>query len=389
MNQVVEKGPMPLPVRANNPFEAQRLPATQSGGGIAEVERAIAETRAAIMLAKQFPRDRVSAVDRILTECTRNTLAEKAEYSFPRGGQEVSGPTIRLAEVLATQWGNNTFGWKETSRRIDGTGTGVSDIVAYAWDYETNVRTVREFTVRHWRDTRQGGYPLKDERDIYELCANQASRRMRACILQIIPGDVIEAAVNQCNITLKSNVDVSEDGIKKLLEAFAEIGVSKAQIEKRIGRKATAESLKNNGAVILQLRKIYAGIRDGMADKSEFFEPELAKETPEAGKNLGDGKAGDAAVNEGLAKAEADKVKAAEAALPPSDWDAFADELIAGLQSCADDKTIDAFIDESQDAIGKLQDSKDKSAMKRWAEAVARRRKDVSPKGKGDGKLGL
>lgn len=374
MNQVIDqpRGPVPLPAKVANPFEAQRLPAMQSSAGLAEVERSIAETKAAVILAKQFPRDRIGAVDRILTECTRQTLAEKAEFSFPRGGQEVSGPTIRLAEVLATQWGNFTFGWKEAGRRIDMAGVGVSDIVCYAWDYETNVRAVREFTVRHWRDTRQGGYQLKDERDIYELCANQAARRMRACILQIIPGDVIETAIAQCNLTLESNVNVSEEGLKKLLESFAELGVSKSQIEKRIGRKVSADSLKGNGAVIIQLRKIYAGIRDGMAKVGEFFEPEQATETlsPDAtGTTPGD---------------MADK----SSAEPPSDWDSYASELIAGLQSCADDKTIDAFIEESQEQIGKLQNSKDKAAMKRWVDAVGRRRKDVAPKG-GNGKLAV
>lgn len=54
-------------------------------------------------------------------------------------------------------------GVKELSR-----SNGVSECLAYAWDYETNYRDVRTFTVRHWRDTREGGYALKDERDIYE-----------------------------------------------------------------------------------------------------------------------------------------------------------------------------------------------------------------------------
>ena len=179
----------PMPARTLNPFEGERKNLVQSSSGAAEIQRAVAEVQAAIMLAKQFPRSKVEAADRILTECTRASLAESAIYSFPRGGQEVTGASIRLAEVLAMNWGNFTFGWKETARRAEG-GHGVSEIMAYAWDYETNVRAMREFTVKHWRDTKSGGYAIKDERDIYELCANQAARRMRACILNIIPGSL-------------------------------------------------------------------------------------------------------------------------------------------------------------------------------------------------------
>lgn len=44
-------------------------------------------------------------MDRILKSCTRETLAQSAVYSYPRGGQSVEGPSIRLAETLAQEWG--------------------------------------------------------------------------------------------------------------------------------------------------------------------------------------------------------------------------------------------------------------------------------------------
>lgn len=38
----------------------------------------------------------------------------------------------------------------------------------------------RQFELKHWRTTKNGGYKLTDDRDIYELEANMASRRIRA-----------------------------------------------------------------------------------------------------------------------------------------------------------------------------------------------------------------
>ena len=346
------------PSRALNPFEGERKSLVQSSAGAAEIQRAVAETQAAIMLAKQFPRDKVDAVDKILTECTRPTLADAAIYSYPKGGTEVTGASIRLAEVLAMNWGNFTFGWKETGRREIG-GVGVSEIQTYAWDYESNVRAVREFSVKHWRDLKGGkGYAIKDERDIYELCANQAARRMRACILQIIPGDVVEAAVSQCETTMTSNENVTPDSIKKLLAAFEGFGVSKGQIEKRLGRKMEIPGV--NGAVMAQLRKIYAGLRDGMSKPEEFFEPEsgqVATEQPPKGQTSTGAK-----VEE------------------PSDWDAVVDELALGLQGAADEKTLTAYMEECDPQLKKLSASKDAKAIKKWSDAVAKRRAELTGK---------
>ena len=45
---------------------------------------------------------------------------------------------------------------------------------AYAWDLESGYYDERQFQVRHWRDTKKGGYAIKEERDIYELVANHS-----------------------------------------------------------------------------------------------------------------------------------------------------------------------------------------------------------------------
>ena len=45
-----------------------------------------------------------------------------------------------------------------------------------------------------------------EDRDIYELEANMSARRIRACILQMIPGDVTDAAVAACRMTASSGI---------------------------------------------------------------------------------------------------------------------------------------------------------------------------------------
>ena len=228
------------------------------------------QVQVAMLAAKRFPRDEKAALDRILNSCSREGLASQSQYSFARGGTDIAGPSIRLAEAIAQHWGNIECGWREVERSKDADGTGVSVVEAYAWDMESNFRILRAFTVRHWRDTKQGGYVLKDERDIYELCANQAARRLRACILGVIPCDIVEEAVKQCDATLAASADTGPESQKRIIEAFAPYQVSKAQIEAKIQRRISAIT----AAQVITLRKIRMSLKDGMSSASDWFEPE-------------------------------------------------------------------------------------------------------------------
>lgn len=225
--------------------------------------REIAEVQSAMVIAKRFPRDPIVAMDKILQACTRPTLAEGALYSYSRGGSDVTGPSIRLAEVAAQCWGNVQFGIRELEQR-----NGESTVEAFAWDVETNTRQTKIFQVRHERHTRRGVQKLSDPRDVYELTANQGARRLRACILGIIPGDVIEAAVQQCEETLRASVDTSQEKIHRLVDAFEKLGVSRAQIAKRI--QCRLEAIRP--AQVVQLRKIYQSIKDGMSSPRDWFD---------------------------------------------------------------------------------------------------------------------
>lgn len=258
-----------------NPFRDERqAPAATAALVSIEQQRAIAEVQARMLIARANPRDPVRCMDLILRDCTRPSLAEGALYQYSRAGTAISGPSIRLAEALAQRWGNIASGIKELSRH-----SGYSECVAYAWDLETGFYDERQFQVRHWRDTKQGGYQLKDERDIYELVANMGQRRKRAVLLTVIPGDVQEAAVTQCEDTLRSKADTSPEAIKKMVAAFGEIGVSAEQIAARC--QCRIEAIRP--AQVVQLRKIYASIKDEMSAPADWFAPTHSDEAPASG----------------------------------------------------------------------------------------------------------
>lgn len=250
-----------------NPFQqtavSEALPNTMTE---VKSQREASEIQAMVFMAKQFPRNQIQAADRILNACTRQTLADSAVYSYPRGGQNVEGPSIRLAEVLAQNWGNLDFGVRELSQE-----NGVSTVEAYAWDLETNVRQAKVFQVAHKRMAKGGTKTLTDPRDIYEMVANQGSRRLRACILSIIPGDIVEAALSQCSITQAASVGATPEEIKetirKLTATMEKFGITAENIQDRY--QCRLEAIRP--AQIVELRKIYTSLKDGMSKPSDWF----------------------------------------------------------------------------------------------------------------------
>jgi len=233
--------------------------------------RAVAEVQAQYVIAKRFPRNQHEAYMQILESCKRPYLAEQAMYAYPRGGQLVEGASIRLAESMAQSWGNLDCGVREVSQ-----ANGVSVAEAYAIDLQTNTRVTKVFHVPHTRDTKKGKQKLTDSRDIYELVANQGARRLRACILAIIPGDVIEAAVAQCRKTLETSEIPMSEQIKRLVIAFDEIGVKVEHLEARLGHNLDATVPQE----IVTLRGIFKSIKDGMSKREDFFDAFKKVEKP-------------------------------------------------------------------------------------------------------------
>lgn len=224
-----------------------------------------------VFMAKQYPRNQFESWKRIKEACSRKSLAEVSSYTYPRGGERITGPSIRLAEVLAQNWGNMSTGVVELEQK-----NGESVCMAFAWDLETNFRDEKIFTVKHERETKKGIKKLDGPRDIYEVVANMGARRQRACILAVIPKDVVDSAVEECDKTLTgNNSEPIIDRIKNMLDKFLAFGVTREMLEKRVGGKSDAFTEKD----ILGLIKVYNSLRDGMGGKEDYFEIEKPPST--------------------------------------------------------------------------------------------------------------
>lgn len=231
-----------------------------------ESMRAIAEARSKLEMAKAYPRNETVAYAKIMEACHRKGLAEKAFYSYPRGKEVVSGPTIRFAEELGRCWGNLDYGIKELSQ-----DNGKSEMQAYCWDLETNTMSVQNFTNPHKKETKSGIVTLTSLRDIYEINANMAARRLRARILAILPADIVEDAIQECKATLAGKTDEPlSDRVRKMVTAFEKFGVKADLIEKRLKRKIDTMTVEDFTDYI----GIYNSLKEGASKVSDWFDVE-------------------------------------------------------------------------------------------------------------------
>ena len=99
---------------------------------------------------------------------------------------------------------------------------------------------------------------------------------MRACILGVIPGDVVDMAVNECKKTSVSagSKEPMQDRICRMLDVFKkEFKVSKEQLEEYCGRQLG--SFGNEEIYLLQ--GVYKAIKDGQATVESYFPKEETK----------------------------------------------------------------------------------------------------------------
>lgn len=248
-------------------------PANVSQTTFIEQSRVAAEVAARVMVAQQNPRNVARSVGGMEQACRLQLLAERAFYRYPRGGQNVTGPTIHLARELARVWTNMDYGIGELSRDDD---AGVSEMVAWAWDMETNTRSSMTFQVPHRRDVGQGKDKRQEKlielRDVYENNTNQGARRLRQCIWSLLPAWFTEQAKALCYETLKGG-DKAEPLPARVAKAISRYAgtynVTADQLEQKTGRVSNDWTEHD----LATLHVIFLSLQRGESVLTEEFPP--------------------------------------------------------------------------------------------------------------------
>jgi hypothetical protein len=290
---------------------------------VAAQARALVEAR--YVMAVQRPRDIDLVRVKLLNACKRPTFANAARYLKPVG-KGIEGPSIRLAEEAARCMGNiavDIFAIYDDERRrvIRVTATDLESNVPYSKDV-TFEKTVERNSVQDGQAVIAQRIGSRGQRVFVVLATDDdilnkenalVSKALRTNLLRLVPGDILEEAMAQVYATLKDRA-AKDPGAerKEVIDAFAHLNVMPDMLKEYLGHDIGTAS----PAEIVDLRSVYATIRDGEANWNEVMDhrrkERSAADTPPAAPPADAAKAPAAAP-----AAQAPQPSSAAAAPPP------------------------------------------------------------------------
>lgn len=263
--------------------------ARYEGGGVAgnladttsslAVQLAQVEIDSAVSTAKKFPRS-LSVVQRNITDLVMldAETAEECVYALPRAGKPIKGPSVRFAEIVASQYGNCHVG----SRVVD-----VNRLEKYveAEGVFIDLQTGMKRTARTRRRIVDKGGRLYND-DMIIVTGNAAcSIALREAILKGVPKALWRAAYDAAETVIAGDVKTLAVRRGEALKAFATFGVTPDQIFASL----EVDGLDDIGLdQIATLTAMFKAIRAGEQQVEDYFP---AKANAAAGVNAAKGTA--------------------------------------------------------------------------------------------------
>jgi hypothetical protein len=246
---------------------------------IATISRS--EIEAQLDAAHRYPR----SVKKFLQDATglatlTQDVAESCIYALPRGQKTISGPSVRLAEIVASSWGNI----HAASRVLDADDTEITS-QGVAWDLEKNYRVTVE--VRR-RITNKKGQRYDD--DMITVTGNAAgSISFRNAVFRNVPRAYVNLLYSRVRSVAVGNAQTLVTRRLEMIERLTKLGVHPARVFARLGKVAVEDIGLDDLEILVGLgTAIKSGDRSiddcfpAVADpsKSKGLEEEIANSPP-------------------------------------------------------------------------------------------------------------
>ena len=175
-----------------------------------------------ISTANAYPRSITKFLDNALTLCTYDEeTAQACIYSLPRGGKNIEGPSVRLAEIVASSWKH-----LRVQTRVIGLDDQFVTVEGVCWDLENNVAISTQ--VRR-RITDRNGKRLNDDMIVVTTNAASAIARRNA-IFAVIPNAYTQKLYQAARKCALGDIKTLATRRGQALEWFNKRGVSTERI---------------------------------------------------------------------------------------------------------------------------------------------------------------
>lgn len=248
----------------NPGYEVMQVQQDQSIIQIDAVERANVDSQVAT--AKQYPRDLARSINNSIAMATMDyNTAQSCGYALPRGGKPITGPSVHLAKLIVSNWGNIRAEAKVvqiTDKQVISRGT--------CWDLENNVATA--FEVRRSIIGKTGKRFTDDMITVTGNAANSIA--YRNAVFSVIPKAVTDKVYQAAQHFITGDLSDEEKIVarrKKCIDFFKdEYGISEEEVVMLCGKQTVNQIKAEQIALLLGITQ---SLKDGDTTVEELMKP--------------------------------------------------------------------------------------------------------------------
>lgn len=242
------------------PVEAQEVQVVQ----VDAVERANVDSQVAT--AKRYPRNIKRSIDNSIVMATMDSeTAQSCGYALPRGGKPITGPSVHLAKIVVSNWGNMRTETKVvqiTDKQIISRGT--------CWDLEANVASA--FEVRRSIVDSKGKRYSDDMITVTGNAANSIA--YRNAVFSVVPKAVVDKVYKAAQRFITGDLSDEEKLIKRRTDAInhfnEEWGITEAEVIRLCGKQTVNQIRANEIALLLGMAQ---SLKDGDTTVEDLMKP--------------------------------------------------------------------------------------------------------------------
>lgn len=248
----------------NNGYEVLQVNQGQNIIQVDAVERANVDSQVAT--AKQYPRDLMRSINNSIAMATMDyATAQCCGYALPRGGKPITGPSVHLAKLIVSNWGNMRAEAKVvqiTDKQVISRGT--------CWDLENNVATAFEVCRSI---IGKGGKRFSD--DMITVTGNATnSIAYRTAVFSVIPKAITDKVYQAAQHFITGDLSDEEKLVarrKKCVDFFKdEYGITEQEVVMLCGKQTINQIKADQIALLLGITQ---SLKDGDTTVDELMKP--------------------------------------------------------------------------------------------------------------------
>lgn len=219
-----------------------------------------AEIDMQISTAKAFPRSLKMFLDKAMSMATiSEEVAASCNYALPRGGRSLEGPSVRLAEIVCSTYGNIRAG----ARVIANDGKTIT-AQGICHDLETNnsitVEVKRKITDKNGKTYNE---------DMQVVTGNAACAiAYRNAVFKVVPSALVQEVYDKAKEVARGTAETLVAKRDKAIRYFHDMGVKDAQICEQLEIKKVEDIDLDKLAT---LRGMVTLIKNGESTISDLF----------------------------------------------------------------------------------------------------------------------